>query len=193
MRIGATQTLVFVWIFSNFNLAYDLLNHLHGGHLIKPERGFTTPLIGQMIVFDQEAFMYPPPLLTVGSSASARWLANSISLYNPNDWDWTTSGLFNWTLPTVTVPVHDKATATHRTSFSFDHTGFVYFPLACATGQECSIHVALHGCKQGQISYIYIFLFSVCLKCSFLSLSLSYRQSLCGRCVREKSWLFRGS
>ena len=134
---------------SNFNLAYDLLDHLHGGHLIKPERGFKTPLIGQMLVFDQEEFMYPPPALTAGNDPSARWLSNSISLYNPNDWGWSTSGLFNWTLSTVTVPVHGKAGTTRRTSFSFDDTGFVYFPSACATGQNCSIHVALHGCKQG--------------------------------------------
>ena len=132
-------------------MAYDLLNYLHGNHLIKPERGYTTPLIGQMLVFDQEAFMYPPPLISVGNIPSARWLADSVALYNPRDWGWLTSGLFNWTLPSVKEATHPGAAANRRTSFSFDDTGFVYFPSACATGKECSIHVALHGCKQGHL------------------------------------------
>ncbi|CAF1146030.1 unnamed protein product [Rotaria sp. Silwood1] len=134
----------------NFSLAYDLLNHLHGNHLIKPVPGFKTPLIGQMLLFDQEAFMYPPPLLTVGNNPSSRWISDSISLYNPIDWSWPTSGLFNWTLSSVTAPVRSKAAKARASSLSFDNEGFVYFPSACTKGQECSIHVALHGCKQGK-------------------------------------------
>ncbi|CAF2710932.1 unnamed protein product [Rotaria sp. Silwood2] len=134
----------------NFSLAYDLLNHLHGNHLIKPESGFKTPLVGQMILFDQEAFMYPPPLLSVGNNPSSRWIEDSISLYNPIDWGWPTSGLFNWTVSSVTVPIRRKAAKTRASSLSFDNEGFVYFPSACTRGQECSIHVALHGCKQGK-------------------------------------------
>lgn len=133
----------------NFNLAYDLLNHLHGNHLIRPQPGFRTPLIGQMLLFDQEAFMYPPTSLTVGNSPSSRWMAESISLYNPVDWGWSTSGLFNWTLPTVRMSVRSRATP-KASSLSLDDQGFVYFPEACTKGLECSIHVALHGCKQGK-------------------------------------------
>ncbi|CAF1506109.1 unnamed protein product [Rotaria magnacalcarata] len=134
----------------NFSLAYDLLNHLHGNHLIKPRSGFVTPLLGQMILFDQEAFMYPPALLTYGNEPSSRWMIDSISLYNPIDWGWSTSGLFNWTLSSVVVPTRNRAAKSRASSLSFDNDGFVYFPSACAKGLECSIHVALHGCKQGK-------------------------------------------
>ncbi|CAF1072859.1 unnamed protein product [Rotaria sordida] len=134
----------------NFSLAYDVLNHLHGNHLIKPKPGFETPLLGQMILFDQEAFMYAPSLLTVGNNPSSKWIEDNISLYNPIDWGWPTSGLFNWTLSSVTVPTRRKAAKTRASSLSFDNEGFVYFPSACTKGQECSIHVALHGCKQGK-------------------------------------------
>ena len=48
---------------SNFSLAYDLLNHLHGGNLIKPSWSYRTPLVGQMVVFNQEAFMDPPIII----------------------------------------------------------------------------------------------------------------------------------
>jgi poly(3-hydroxybutyrate) depolymerase len=34
-------------------------------------------------------------------------------------------------------------------SSGLDEQGFVYFPSACANGQKCSIHIALHGCQQG--------------------------------------------
>ena len=34
-----------------------------------------------------------------------------------------------------------------------DSTGWLYVPEACAKGQACKLHVALHGCKQGQ-SYL---------------------------------------
>ncbi|MBS0174642.1 MAG: hypothetical protein JSR64_11455 [Nitrospira sp.] len=44
------------------------------------------------------------------------------------------SGTFNW-------------------STGLDSTGWVYVPDSCAKGEECRVHVALHGCKQGQ-SYL---------------------------------------
>ncbi|XDA97429.1 hypothetical protein AB1M95_15090 [Sulfitobacter sp. LCG007] len=31
-----------------------------------------------------------------------------------------------------------------------DDTGFVYVPEACAAGETCRLHIALHGCKQGR-------------------------------------------
>lgn len=31
-----------------------------------------------------------------------------------------------------------------------DKTGWLYVPQACAAGERCRLHVALHGCKQGQ-------------------------------------------
>ena len=31
-----------------------------------------------------------------------------------------------------------------------DDQAFVYVPAACATGQMCRLHIALHGCKQGR-------------------------------------------
>jgi poly(3-hydroxybutyrate) depolymerase len=31
-----------------------------------------------------------------------------------------------------------------------DSSGWVYVPEACAKGQPCRLHIALHGCKQGQ-------------------------------------------
>ena len=34
-----------------------------------------------------------------------------------------------------------------------DHTGWVYVPAACAKGLACRLHIALHGCQQGQ-SYL---------------------------------------
>ena len=34
-----------------------------------------------------------------------------------------------------------------------DRTGWVYVPAACAAGMRCRLHVAFHGCKQGQ-SYL---------------------------------------
>ena len=48
---------------------------------------------------------------------------------------------------------------TNGGAFSFlwgsglDRTGWVYVPDSCARGEPCRLHVALHGCKQGQ-SYL---------------------------------------
>jgi poly(3-hydroxybutyrate) depolymerase len=35
-------------------------------------------------------------------------------------------------------------------SSGLDSTGWAYIPAACARGEACRLHVALHGCKQGQ-------------------------------------------
>jgi poly(3-hydroxybutyrate) depolymerase len=35
-------------------------------------------------------------------------------------------------------------------SSGMDSSGWLYVPPACAQGQPCRLHVALHGCKQGQ-------------------------------------------
>lgn len=36
---------------------------------------------------------------------------------------------------------------------SMDASGWLYVPAACQAGQPCKLHIALHGCKQGQ-SYL---------------------------------------
>ena len=33
---------------------------------------------------------------------------------------------------------------------SLDSTGWVYVPAACASSEPCRVHIALHGCQQGQ-------------------------------------------
>lgn len=143
--------------FSDFNMAFDLLNHLHGHNLIQPNPGYTTPLIGQMILFNQEAFMDPPSSLNFGSYSTSKWIEDNIASYMPADWGWRASGLFRWNLTTVKVPAFNKMTKARASSLSFDGEGFVYFPSACAQGFECSIHVALHGCKQGKYSSILLY------------------------------------
>ncbi|CAF1622229.1 unnamed protein product, partial [Didymodactylos carnosus] len=35
-------------------------------------------------------------------------------------------------------------------SISFDKTAYMYVPSRCSKGKGCSIHVALHGCRQGK-------------------------------------------
>ncbi|CAF3895029.1 unnamed protein product [Rotaria sp. Silwood2] len=62
----------------DFNMAYDILNHLYGGNLIKPRSGTEVPLIGQMAIFDQKAFMNPPSSLTEShtpSSSLLKWIS----------------------------------------------------------------------------------------------------------------------
>ncbi|CAF0842462.1 unnamed protein product [Rotaria sordida] len=136
-----------------FNTAYDVLNHLHGGQLIAPISNSTTPLVGQMIVFRQASFQNPPPSLSVGDISSIsvlKWISETMSLYNPTTWGWPTSGLFNLTMPTITVPFEGQQVDTRGFSSGLDEHGFVYFPSACTKRQKCSIHVALHGCRQGK-------------------------------------------
>ena len=130
-------------------MAYDVLNHLHGDTLIKPTSGSQTPLVGQMIVYDQKAFMNPPSTLVSGkitSSSLSKWIAESMVVYDSKSWDWPTSGLFNWTIPRLS---ETKETTARTLTYGFDEKGFLYFPSACAQGEKCSIHVALHGCQQG--------------------------------------------
>ncbi|CAF4475533.1 unnamed protein product, partial [Rotaria socialis] len=62
----------------NFNLAYDMLNHLSGGNLTKPVNS-KTPLVGQMLMFDQNAFMNFPLSLAVEENAKlsmSEWIKN---------------------------------------------------------------------------------------------------------------------
>lgn len=47
----------------------------------------------------------------------------------------------------------DEFRGTTRDSDAFDSTGWVYVPNACKSGEECKLHVAFHGCGQGQ-SYV---------------------------------------
>jgi poly(3-hydroxybutyrate) depolymerase len=51
----------------------------------------------------------------------------------------------------------DQAPYVHRGAFlwavGMDRSGWLYVPKACANGERCRLHVALHGCKQGQ-SYL---------------------------------------
>ncbi|CAM4893490.1 unnamed protein product [Rotaria socialis] len=63
----------------NFNLAYDMLNHLSGGNLTKPVNS-KTPLVGQMLMFDQNAFMNFPLSLAVEENAKlsmSEWIKNT--------------------------------------------------------------------------------------------------------------------
>ena len=127
-------------------MAYDMLNHLYGGNLVAPRSGSKTPVIGQLLVFSQNAFMNLPSSLITGQnvrSAMSEWIQESMALYTPKNWEWSTSGLFNLTLSTT---LKSKSTTS---SSGLDEQGFVYFPSACANGQKCPIHVALHGCQQG--------------------------------------------
>ncbi|CAF3084771.1 unnamed protein product [Rotaria sp. Silwood2] len=135
----------------NFNLAYDMLNHLYGGSLIQPTPHAKTPLLGQMLMFDQEAFMSFPDNVRqeeITQSALSDWIQNNMYLYTPDDWEWSPSGLFNLVMPNELS--NKKSITTRRSSASFDDEGFIYFPSACANGKRCSIHVALHGCQQGK-------------------------------------------
>jgi len=36
------------------------------------------------------------------------------------------------------------------TSHGLDTSGWIYVPASCSAGQPCRVHVALHGCRQGQ-------------------------------------------
>jgi poly(3-hydroxybutyrate) depolymerase len=35
------------------------------------------------------------------------------------------------------------------TGQSMDSTGYAFVPAACASGEECRLHVSFHGCEQG--------------------------------------------
>ena len=130
-------------------MAYDILNHLYGGQLIKPQENSKTPLIGQMLLFDQEAFINLPSSTVTNQHDVSEWIQANMALYSPEGWHWSTSGLFNLTIPTAAAFLERKS-ITKRSSLSgFDEQGFVYFPSSCANGRKCSIHVALHGCQQG--------------------------------------------
>ncbi len=47
----------------------------------------------------------------------------------------------------------DEFRGATRDSDAFDSTAWIYVPSACQSGEECKLHVALHGCQQGQ-SYV---------------------------------------
>jgi hypothetical protein len=128
----------------DFNMAHDILNHLYGGNLVKPQVNSKTPLIGQMLLFNQEAFMNSPS--SSDASSLSQWIQQNMVLYNPENWGWPTAGLFNLAIPSVSV-LSDK---TSGSLSGLDEQGFVYFPSKCANGQKCSIHVAIHGCQQGK-------------------------------------------
>ncbi|CAF1344148.1 unnamed protein product [Rotaria sordida] len=135
----------------NFNLAYDMLNHLYGGSLIKPAANSKTLLLGQMLMFDQEAFMSFSDTLKkegITKSSLSEWIQNNMYLYTPEGWEWSSSGLFHLTMSSESS--NKKSITTRDSSASFDDEGFIYFPSACANGKKCSIHVALHGCQQGK-------------------------------------------
>lgn len=171
--------------FSNFNMAYDVLNHLYGGSLIRPPTNAEIPLTGQFATFDQQAFINPPTTLNTNAAPSAstlKWLAQSMRLYSGKNWSWPTSGLANWTIPSVKSGSEMRMVTTRSILSSLDREGFIYFPSACARGQNCSIHVALHGCQQGdhQIGNV----------SSLMTVLYHFRKSLCGRCIRYKSRIF---
>jgi len=39
---------------------------------------------------------------------------------------------------------------TNPTAHGLDNTGWLYVPRSCQSGQPCRLHVAFHGCRQGQ-------------------------------------------
>lgn len=43
-----------------------------------------------------------------------------------------------------------SASAGYVWGTGLDNTGWLYVPKACAAGDKCRLHIALHGCKQGQ-------------------------------------------
>jgi hypothetical protein len=138
----------------NFNLAYDMLNHLFGGNLVKPTSGGSTPLSGQFIAYDQAAFMNPEAVAKSDSRATdvfslwSTWMQATMALYNPLNYI-PTFDLSTFTLPGITLP-GTTGTSSSSAQNGFDKQGYVYFPAACNKGKKCPIHVALHGCKQGK-------------------------------------------
>ncbi|CAF1316151.1 unnamed protein product [Rotaria magnacalcarata] len=121
----------------DLNLAYDMLNHLYGGDLIKPPTGSITTLTGQFIAFDQAAFMNPHAVLNLDAKA-----LDMFSLWA----NWMQSAI-TFTLPSLTVS-GITGTSSSGVGASFDTQGYIYFPPACNKGKKCPIHIALHGCKQ---------------------------------------------
>jgi poly(3-hydroxybutyrate) depolymerase len=75
--------------------------------------------------------------------------------------------ILSWILGPLKPPRHgaltgrfvefDQSRYVRNTSFlwltGMDTTGWVYIPAACAQGAACRLHIALHGCQQGQ-SYL---------------------------------------
>ncbi|HSD39404.1 MAG TPA: poly(3-hydroxybutyrate) depolymerase [Rhodocyclaceae bacterium] len=67
------------------------------------------------------------PLKAVGTKPAGKFIEYDQRAYIPAE----SAGLFNW-------------------STGLDNTAWVYVPDSCAKGEKCRIHIALHGCKQGQ-------------------------------------------
>ncbi|CAF2152994.1 unnamed protein product [Rotaria magnacalcarata] len=128
---------LYYFLSSDLNLAYDMLNHLYGGDLIKPPTGSITTLTGQFIAFDQAAFMNPHAVLNLDAKA-----LDMFSLWA----NWMQSAI-TFTLPSLTVS-GITGTSSSGVGASFDTQGYIYFPPACNKGKKCPIHIALHGCKQ---------------------------------------------
>ncbi|CAF3968254.1 unnamed protein product [Adineta steineri] len=138
----------------NYNLAYDMLNHLLGGNLVKPPSGSSIPLNGQFMIFDQAAFMNPPAARSDAKATDvfslwSNWMQATMALYNPLNY-FPTLGTGSVTLPSITLPGMGGSSASSSAGSGFDKQGYVYFPAACTQGKKCPIHVALHGCKQGK-------------------------------------------
>ncbi|UJR25697.1 hypothetical protein I4U23_007048 [Adineta vaga] len=142
----------------NFNLAYDMLNHLFDGNLVKPPSGTAVPLSGQFIAFDQAAFMNPKNVARSDSRATdilslwSNWMQTTMALYNPLTY-LPSLNLPTLTLPGMTLPGSTggvTGASSSNAGYGFDSQGYVYFPSACSQGKKCPIHVALHGCKQGK-------------------------------------------
>lgn len=143
---------------SGFNLAYDMLNHLLGGNLVKPPSDTAVPLTGQFIEYDQAAFMNAPAAVRSEDRATdvfslwSSWMQATMALYNPLNL-FPSFDLSTLTLPSITLPGTTGVTGTSSSAGAgFDKKGYVYFPAACSKGKKCPIHVALHGCKQGSCS-----------------------------------------
>lgn len=76
------------------------------------------------------SWIYGPLVPRSGSKAAGRFIEFDQKPYIPED----SASPFGW-------------------GNGLDNSGWVYVPDSCAKGEPCRVHIALHGCKQGQ-SYL---------------------------------------
>ena len=68
-------------------MAYEMLNHLYGGHLIRPNS--TTPTPGRLVLFDQTPYSNPSFSFHFGENIQndlSKWMKKHMVLYYPKDW-----------------------------------------------------------------------------------------------------------
>ena len=124
-------------------MAYDMLNHIYGGYLINPSSSLKRSLNGHLLLFDQESFINP----VFDENSLTQWIKKNLFLYESSNWNWSSSSILNIRLSDESSK-DDEETRSIDLPLGFDKKGFIYFPSSCLN-KKCSIHVALHGCKQG--------------------------------------------